>query len=238
MARDCTICAHPRRHEIEAAMVHGHSSRRIAADYGLAYGAIHRHRNNHLPAAIRQAAAAALERADEDAGEALPRIDTMPVHGTASAAPAAAPIVTTETLSPVPSIRRRQRALQLSDSPPAPPVAPADATIAPASTSPGAGVFNVYQSATDLRERAMRLLEGAERAGDTKTALMAIREARGVLEHLSRLEERHQASTTHAPLDTSPEWIRTRTAIVAALADFPEARIAVAEALVGVGALH
>ncbi|PZO78276.1 MAG: hypothetical protein DI629_12415 [Mesorhizobium amorphae] len=83
----------------------------------------------------------------------------------------------------------------------------------------------------------MNILEQAERDGDLKTALTAIREARGVLDHLSRLEERQGGNAAAVPLVSSPEWARTRTAIVNALADFPDARLAVAEALISTGAM-
>lgn len=231
MTRNCTICDHPQREAIHSMLVAGQSCRAVAAAHGVDFRAVDRHRRNHLPIAIRAAAAAALERVDEGATEASAQIVTPPVHGAARAVPAIAP----EPASTVSSVRRRTRALQLDETPPAPPVAPAptNETVAPRS-----GVLNVYEQSIDLRDRAMRLLETAERAGDVKTALTAIREARGVLEHLSRLEERNQSAAAAAPLDSSPEWHRTRTAIVAALADFPEARVAVAEALVATGALH
>lgn len=216
MSRECSVCAHIHRRSIEAAMVQDQPSRRIAADYGLNYQAVVRHRNNHLPAAIRAAAAEAVRQAD--------------VAQNVAAAP----------------VRRRTRALQLTDSPapaPPPPVSPAPAPAsAPAgqagSASAPGGVLNVYEQSIDLRDRAMALLEAAEAAGDIKTALTAIRESRGVLEHLSRLEERNQSRGPAVPLDQSPEWHRTRVAIIAALAEFPEARIAVAEALAGLGSLQ
>jgi hypothetical protein len=140
--------------------------------------------------------------------------------------------------SPAPiRARQRTRGIQLTDTPPAP-AADHSAPAPAGSAAPVAGTFNLYASATDLRERALAILAAAERDGDAKTALMAIREARGVLDHLSRLEERQGGTAAAVPLVDSPEWHRTRAAIISALTAYPEARIAVAEALFATGALQ
>lgn len=240
MTRNCSVCESAHRRAVDSALVAGRSARDIAAEHGLNYQAIRRHRLNHLPIAIRAAARAALdsavgtetaEQAQIPAApilEAAEGISDDPAHYLARTDREDAPIRT----------RQRTRGIQLEETPPARPVSPAPVGQAGSATPAPAGVFDLYQSATDLRERAMAILAAAERDGDAKTALMAIREARGVLDHMSRLEERQGGTAVAVPLDQSPEWHRTRTAIVAALADYPEARIAVAEALVGVGALH
>ena len=101
-------------------MVQDRPSRRIAADYGLAYGAIHRHRNNHLPAAIRAAAAEAVQRADVAHTVADTTIAPAPVCEAVEAAPVAPETVPVRT-------RQRTRNIQLTDTPPAPPVSPAPA---------------------------------------------------------------------------------------------------------------
>jgi hypothetical protein len=233
MTRSCTICDHPRRRGIDgidAALIAGQSCRAVAAAYGVDFRAVDRHRRNHLPQTIRAAALAALDNAQAAQTAIEAQTPATPAHGHLEAVPAVAPTIAPET-SPTP-VRRRTRGIQLTDSPPAPPV-PVTAPSAPAP----AGIFNSYSEAVGLRDRAMNILELAERNGDAKTALTAIREARGVLEHLSRLEERNQSSGPALPLAESPEWHRTRAAIITALADHPEARLAVAEALVATGAL-
>ncbi len=85
-----------------------------------------------------------------------------------------------------------------------------------------------------LQERAQGRLEAAEDAGDLRSACAAIREARGCLELLAKLLGELQASPT-VNLVVSPEWIAARTRIVRALEPFPEARQAVARALVAAG---
>ena len=48
MGRLCTVCTHPRRDEIEAAIIEGRSYRVIAEEFGLKKDAVRRHALNHL----------------------------------------------------------------------------------------------------------------------------------------------------------------------------------------------
>lgn len=84
-----------------------------------------------------------------------------------------------------------------------------------------------------LQTRALSILDQAEQAGDLKVALSAIREARGNLELLAKLlgelDERPVINLT-----VSAEWLTLRSAILAALAPFAEARAAVASRLLEV----
>lgn len=57
MARVCTICAHPHRADIDAALVQRTGSiRSIAAQFGVALTSLRRHAEAHLPAQMVQAA--------------------------------------------------------------------------------------------------------------------------------------------------------------------------------------
>jgi hypothetical protein len=82
----------------------------------------------------------------------------------------------------------------------------------------------------DLQERALAILDKAEEAGELRTALGAIREARGNLELLAKLlgelDERPVVN-----LSVSPEWLELRAVIVTALEPHPEALRAVVGAL-------
>jgi len=84
----------------------------------------------------------------------------------------------------------------------------------------------------DLQERALDILDKAEEAGELRTALGAIREARGNLELLAKLlgelDERPQVNVL-----VSPEWLELRAVIVAALEPHPHARGDVLRALEG-----
>jgi transposase-like protein len=85
-----------------------------------------------------------------------------------------------------------------------------------------------------LQDHAIDILERAEKAGDLRTALAAISQARGNLELLGKLagelDERPVVN-----LNVSPEWLELRAVIVGALEPHPAAHRAVLRALEGVG---
>jgi hypothetical protein len=85
-----------------------------------------------------------------------------------------------------------------------------------------------------LQRHALGILERAEKAGDLRTALAAISQARGNLELLGKLagelDERPIVN-----LNVSPEWLELRAVIVGALEPHPEAHRAVLRALESVG---
>ncbi len=64
MPPTCTICRHPKREAIDAALVRGEPYRRIAARTGTSMGSVRRHQANHLAAAIADAKQAKTIRAD------------------------------------------------------------------------------------------------------------------------------------------------------------------------------
>ncbi len=84
-----------------------------------------------------------------------------------------------------------------------------------------------------LRNRAITLLDKAERAGDYRIALAGIREARGCIETLLEVEgELDRRGVTNIVVQA--EWLELRTVILAALQPHPEARQAVAGALTSI----
>jgi len=93
---------------------------------------------------------------------------------------------------------------------------------------------NLLEQVRALQGRAYGILDKAEGAGDLRTALGAIREARGNLELLAKLlgelDERPVLN-----LNVSPEWLELRTVIVGALEPYSNARDAVLGALEGAG---
>ena len=82
----------------------------------------------------------------------------------------------------------------------------------------------------DLGQRALSLLDQAERSGDLRTALAGIKEARGCIELLAKIEgqldDRPQVNIT-----LNSEWIALRTTLICALQPYPAARQAVIDAL-------
>lgn len=79
----------------------------------------------------------------------------------------------------------------------------------------------------DLHVRTLSILDTAQEADDLRTALTAIREARGNLELLAKLRQLIDTAPTVNIL-IAP---RVQQVIVQALAPYPEARLAVASAL-------
>lgn len=89
---------------------------------------------------------------------------------------------------------------------------------------------NLLEQVRALQTRALSILDRADAAGDLRTALSAIREARGNLELLAKLlGELQQEGTVNITL--SPEWISLRAKLVTALLPYPEVAQAVAGAL-------
>jgi hypothetical protein len=82
-----------------------------------------------------------------------------------------------------------------------------------------------------LRVKAMDILDQAEQAGDLKTALLGIREARGCLELLARVEGQIKDRPQINILIDNPEWVELRTLIISALEAFPDAKEAVINAI-------
>ena len=93
---------------------------------------------------------------------------------------------------------------------------------------------NLLEQVRRLQKKAMSILDSAEESGELRTALAAIREARGNLELLAKmvgeLDERPQVN-----INISQEWVNIRTTILLALESHPDAKHAVVEALNGHG---
>jgi hypothetical protein len=89
---------------------------------------------------------------------------------------------------------------------------------------------SLLEQVTELRDKALSILDKAEQAGDLRTALQGVREARGCLELLARLQGELQEQATVNIL-INPQWLSLRTVILKALDGYPEARQAVARAL-------
>ncbi len=89
---------------------------------------------------------------------------------------------------------------------------------------------DLLQQLKALRNRAIRILQKAETAGDYRTALAGIREARGCIETLLEVEgELDRRGVTN--IIVNPEWVQIRTALIVALKPYPDAAQAVAGTL-------
>jgi hypothetical protein len=81
-----------------------------------------------------------------------------------------------------------------------------------------------------LQSKTLSILLKAEGAGELRTALAAIREARGNVELLARLAGELDTRPV-INLNVSPEWLELRAVIVTALEPHPDARQAVVRAI-------
>lgn len=81
-----------------------------------------------------------------------------------------------------------------------------------------------------LQKKACSLLNKAEQAGDLRTALQGVREAKGCLELLAKLEGQLQQEGT-INITLAPEWLELRAVIIQVLEPYPEAKTKLAEAL-------
>ena len=159
MPRTCTVCTHPDRAAIDRALVAGDAYRNIAQRTGTSATALHRHKADHIPAKLAQAAVA----------------------------------------------------------------------------TQAADAIDLLSEVRALRRKAYSLLLQAEAAGDIRTALAGVREARACLELLGEME----GEIDRRPIVNilvAPEWVAVRSALMAALMPYPAARAAVADRLVALGA--
>ncbi len=84
-----------------------------------------------------------------------------------------------------------------------------------------------------LRGKSISILQKAEAAGDLRTALLGIREARACIELLAEMEGEINRNPQINIL-VAPEWLAVRAVLLRALTPYPDARTAVAAALTGV----
>ncbi len=89
---------------------------------------------------------------------------------------------------------------------------------------------NLLDQVGDLQRRTMAVLAAAEVSREHRTALAAIREARGNLELIGEVtKELNRVPTLN--LSLHPQYIEARTLIVEALDPYPQAKEAVVRAL-------
>lgn len=94
-----------------------------------------------------------------------------------------------------------------------------------------------------LKAKAVEILDQAQEAGDLKTALLGIREARGCLESILKAEGRIQEQNINVNLQqisiyNSPEWEAVGSLLARVLAPYPELRSQVARELLALQGGH
>lgn len=96
-----------------------------------------------------------------------------------------------------------------------------------------AGPRKALDRLEELHSRSLAILDAAEAGGQASLALNAVRELRGLVELLAKLTGELDERPTVQVLNvqSSPEWQQIRSAVVTALAPFPEAAQAVSRCL-------
>jgi len=154
MPKQCPVCIHPERQDIEKALLGSEKLPDIAQRFALSRWSLYRHKQRHLSQQLKKA-------------------------------------------------QKAQEMLQAN---------------------------SLLRQILYLQSKALTILRTAEASGNLKTALAAIREARGNLELLAKLQgDLAQEGTINITL--SPTWISLRTVILQTLEPYPEARLKIAQAL-------
>lgn len=216
MPQKCTICSHPRRTEIERAAVRGElSNRRIAAQYKITESALRRHRFEHLPdLLIKGKEAQDEERAVDvyaELAEAVRLVNKVlaacdawlidPEDPGRYALDHRAEEVTIIYTEPGPGGKPQRKKAPL-------------ASLLPQLAANGQRVEGWEAKRADPRELILKA------AGRLKDLIEPLAEMEG------RISRQPQINVL-----VSPQWIGARAMMLEALAPFPAARTAVAEAL-------
>jgi hypothetical protein len=194
----CTICKHPQRAEIEAALVQGHSFRYIALQFQVGAMSVYRHRENCMPEEIAQSQEAREQAFALNIAEQLHTINQSSMALLKVAQAALSRIVGTQA-DALPSeeallaMSKERRALKLKL----------------------AGIYNWRKNQ------------------DMQNAMQAIDRVQKQLEMQAKLQGDLQQEGT-VNIWVSPEWASARTSLLEALRPFPEARKAVAQALLAI----
>lgn len=104
------------------------------------------------------------------------------------------------------------------------------ARMASAPSAEHTGSEELLAKVRNLHTEAEAILTKSKQAGDHKTALSAIREARSNLELLAKMLGELQ-SGTNVNVVVSNQWVELRADLIGALRPFPDALIAVMHAL-------
>lgn len=215
MPRVCSVCAHAKRNEIDAALVKGEAYRNIAERFRVSLGALHRHGAEHLPAHLAKAEQAREVAAATDImGELQRCFERVNLLFDAC-----------------------DRWLRDADDATRYDIGPRseDVTVTYSETSEGGKTVRRKEKLSVLLERVSgsgRTVEwGETKHADPRTLVLKTAERlQGQTELLAKLmgelDERPQINVA-----LSAEWMSVRTVLLEALNPYPDARAAVAQRL-------
>ena len=222
MPRTCTICAHPEREAIEKALIAGDLSyRHIASQFSVSTGALQRHKKKHLPGGLIKA---------QEVQEQAQAINVM------------AELARTKERVDL-LFDACDRWLRDPDDPSRYEIGPRaeDIKVTYWETVPGGKPVRRKERLSTILERVninkkgnldFELVE-TKHADPRDLVLKAANQLQRHLELIARLLGELQDQSAVNVLVVNPEWLQVRTVILQALDPFPDARLAVAEALDG-----
>lgn len=241
MPRSCTVCEHPQRLAIDKALVGGEANRIIAKRCAISVAALQRHRANHLPEVLAEANQ---RRAESHQSHVAAVGVAVQEHAAAEEAHAL------DVMEELQRCFQRvnllfdacDRWLRDADDPTRYDIGPRAGDILVTYEQPGADGKPIRRK--EALDRLMARVEGSGVAlerWDTKyadprdlvlkTAQQLTGQTQLLAKLLGQLDERPQVNVLMAP-----EWVQVRSALLTALAPHPEARRAVAAALVSIEA--
>ena len=225
MGRPCTICRHPKREEIDRALVRNEAGyRTIAARFDISPSALFRHKREHLPALIAKGlealGVASPETADPD--EAIRAAQQSPQalsRGLQALANEKAEV---------------EEQARLAKLPPPPPSYAAE--LAKERTAidarETAHAIDTFQQLRAINAACLEVLREARRDGKHSILLRAVDRIARQIELQAKLLGQIQDGTT-VNVAVMPEWHDLRQTVLEALHPYPEARLAVVRALKG-----
>ena len=97
--------------------------------------------------------------------------------------------------------------------------------------------LTAIQRVNELDDRAEQLYRACLKKGDNLNAIRALKEMRELVSLAARLNGELNQNVIHNHLHINPEWAVLRSVILQAIEPYPEARIAILDALRGQNAL-
>ena len=216
MPRKCSICLHPKRAEIERAMIDSEAYRSIALRFSASESAVYRHLKDHLPGVIAKGIALASD------GAAPPKSKRSAATAKGVKPPGEPPAGTK------PSPVKPQEPLGCA-------VAPEQAFEA---ARHRAGIearqdqmaIDAVQQLRAINAACLEVLREARTNGQPLILLRAVDRIAKQIELQARLLGQIQDGAT-VNVTVLPEWQGIRRLVLDALSSYPAARLSVAEAL-------
>lgn len=237
MGRRCNVCDHPKRDEIDRLLVLNETSlRNVSKQYGLTTAALHRHKAGHLAAILAQAAQINAQREEERAVTLQTQAKELQAQEEAYAL---------DVMEELKRCFQRvnllfdacDRWLRDPDDPTRYDLGPRAEDVQITYLEPGPDDKPIRRKAP-ISELLARI-EGADYsvvAWETKRAdprdliLKTANSLQGQIELMAKLMGKLQEGATVNVL-VAPEWLNLRTVILQVLEPYPDAKIALANAL-------